>query len=387
MRMACIHCGREFSITASQLGGKGRCPHCRGEIRLPQATDSSEPAPAEPIRPSHWLQNSMSGLLSLVFHIVLILILALITYGSSGGLGGGEDVLIGELPSHQLGDSPEERLEVAEVVAETRYDLSESLEVEPPATSTSDRVNVEDLLAASPSSGGGESQAFDLGEISAGGGSMSGGGWEGFLQTLRRDGLDIVLAFDSTGSMQGEIDQVKGQIKRIGATLLALVPKARISICTYRDYGDEYVVRGLPLSSDLQQIDSYLAGIRADGGGDEPEAVHEGLRWAIEQNEFRPRARKVILIFGDAPPHAQYLAACLRLASDFHGQRNGLVSTVTCRSSRPLPSFVQIAEVGGGEAFVTADERQIMTQLLVLVFGSRHRAKVLEAFELLDRAR
>ena len=40
-----------------------------------------------------------------------------------------------------------------------------------------------------------------------------------------------------------------------------------------------------------------------------------------------------------------------------------------------------------GEAFVTADERQIMTQLIVLVFGSRHRAKVMEAFKLLDERR
>ena len=71
---------------------------------------------------------------------------------------------------------------------------------------------------------------------------MSGGSWDGMLQSLRRHGLDIVVAFDSTGSMQGEINQVKRQIGRIGSTLLTLVPKTRISICTYRDQGDEYVV-------------------------------------------------------------------------------------------------------------------------------------------------
>jgi hypothetical protein len=187
--------------------------------------------------------------------------------------------------------------------------------------------------------------------------------------------------------MQGEINQVKSQISRIGSTLLTLVPKARISVCTYRDEGDEYVVRGLPLTSDLQQISDFLSRIRAQGGGDAPEAVHEGLRWSIEQNNFRSRARKVILVFGDAPPHEQQLTVCLQLASDFHGLQKGVVSTVTCRSHRKLESFVQIAEVGGGEAFLTADERQIMTQLIVLVFGSRHRAKVLEAFEMLDRRR
>ena len=386
MRMSCIHCGHVFSITASQLGGKGRCPHCRGEIRLPKATDDAE-APEEKLEPSHWLQNSMSGLLSLIFHIVLILILALITYDAFGVAGLGEDVLIGKLPSGKLGDSQEQELEAAEVISETRHDLAESLDVEPPVATSTDSAATEELVVASPSTGGSESSAFDLGAVAVGGGSAGGGGWDGLLQSLRRNGLDIVLTFDSTGSMQGEIDEVKSQIKRIGSTLLTLVPKARISICTYRDMGDEYVVRGLPLTNDLQQIDAFLSGIYADGGGDTPESVHEGLRWSIEQNTFLPRARKVILLFGDAPPHQNQLSTCLRLASDFHGQKKGIVSTVTCRSPRKLESFVEIADVGGGESFVTADERQIMTQLMVLVFGSRHRAKVLEAFELLERRR
>ena len=49
--------------------------------------------------------------------------------------------------------------------------------------------------------------------------------------------------------MGGEIDQVKRQIERIGQTLMTLIPKTRISVCTYRDKGDEYVVKGLPLTT------------------------------------------------------------------------------------------------------------------------------------------
>ncbi len=383
MRMSCIHCGQPFSITASQLGGTGRCPHCRGEIRLPKATDDVEQLP-EKVERSRWLQNSMSGLLSLIFHMVLILVLALITYGSVGGVGAGEDVLIGKLPSESLGESQDEQLEAAEVAADTSSDFTDSLEVEPPVDSSLEADESDTMVVVSPSTGGSEATSFDLGATTVGGGSMAGGGWDGLLQSLRRDGLDIVLTFDSTGSMQGEIDQVKGQIRRLGSTLLTLVPKARISLCTYRDQGDEYVVRGLPLTNNLQQIEHYLSGIRAGGGGDAPEAVHEGIRWSIEQNSFRPRARKIILVFGDAPPHQENLPTCLRLASDFHGMQKGIVSTVTCRAPRQLREFVEIAEVGGGEAFLTADERQIMTQLIVLVFGSRHRAKVLEAFKLLE---
>jgi Mg-chelatase subunit ChlD len=214
---------------------------------------------------------------------------------------------------------------------------------------------------------------------------MAGGGWDGFLQNLRRNGLDIVITFDSTGSMGGEIREVKEQIKRIGGTLLKMVPKARISICTYRDNGDDYVVEGLPLTSDITEIDRFLAGISAGGGGDEPEAVQEGLRWSVNNNQFRPNARKMLLLFGDAPPHPQDHGTCLSIASDFQREHNGIVSTVTCRRGTRLDEFIEIAEMGGGEAFLTSDERQIMEQLIVLVFGSKFRSKVLEAFEIMGR--
>jgi hypothetical protein len=91
------------------------------------------------------------------------------------------------------------------------------------------------------------------------------------------------------------------------------------------------------------------------------------------------------LLFGDAPPHARDQATCLRLAQDFNQQGKGVVSTVTCRSRARLKEFIEIAQAGGGEAFLTADEEQLMTQLMILVFGSQYRAKVLEAFELMEK--
>ena len=93
----------------------------------------------------------------------------------------------------------------------------------------------------------------------------------------------------------------------------------------------------------------------------------------------------MLLLFGDAPPHPQDHGTCLSIASDFQREHNGIVSTVTCHSGSPLREFVEIAEMGGGESFLTSDDRQIMEQLIVLVFGSKFRSKVLEAFEIMER--
>jgi hypothetical protein len=385
MQLNCIHCGQAFAISTEQLGGRGHCPHCHREVRLPSAEQHQEPDSKELPAPDRWWENLVSGLVSMVFHMVLFILLALVQFSGGSGEGPTDEVLIGDLPSAVLSPAQEEQL-AAEAPSATHTSVAETLEIEAPVqpTTTSAVDPIEQMAVVSPSTGGGAAGSFDMVDVSIGGGSMSGGSWDGLLQNLRRHGLDVVITFDSTGSMDREIRSVERQIHRIGSTLIKLVPKARIGLCTYRDEGDEYVVKGLPLTGQVSALDSFLRSVDADAGGDEPEAVHRGLEWAVKNNQFRPQARKVILLFGDAPPHAQYLETCLRIASDFNSQQKGIVSTVTCRSGVRLPDFVQIAQAGGGEAFLTRDERQIMTQLLVLVFGGGHREKVIEAFKLLE---
>lgn len=382
-----------MTVGVEMMGQRATCPHCSGSILLPKAEVVNSTGGVEERRsPFHWLENSISGLVSLVVHMGLLLILAFVSYGGRGAGGEGEEVFIGVgvLPSESLTEMADESLaasDVAPQAAAASSALDEMLEVETPqATAASGSESSSDLAIGLPSPSGADSGTLDLGSGTGGaGGSMAGGSWEGLVQSLRRNGFDIVIAFDSTGSMSGEINAVKNQIERLGSVLVKMVPQARISICTYRDDGDEYVVKGLPLTGDIQAVTRYLSQISAGGGGDTPEAVHEGLYWAVQHNQFKPRARKVILLFGDAPPHADRLRECIQTAAAFTGKQQGIVSTVTCRSGQVLPEFYEIARAGGGEAFLSRDERQIVTQLMVLAFGSQHRAKVVEAFKLIER--
>lgn len=387
MQLECIHCGKAFSITAEQLGGRGRCPHCRATISLPKADHGEDAESRELQRPGTWMENTMSGLGSCVIHMLILIILGLIPWGGDGIGGEGQEVFIGQLPMEQLSPDFDNQLDPNSSTAEAAMEemMEAPLDEVLPPGAVADDQSLDDIpVNISPS---GASNAFSSESLRVER-SMSGGeDFDGLIQRLRRDGLDICIVFDSTGSMSGEINEVKSQIDRIGNALVRLVPKTRISIVTYRDDSERYVeayeVKGMPLSDDIQIIKGFLDDIRAGGGGDEPEAVHSGLKWAIENNRFRSRARKVILLFGDAPPHQDKRSICFKLASEFRTAQNGIVSTVTCRHPDFLPDFVEIAQMGGGEAFLTRDEREIMTQLVVLVFGSKHRKKVLEAFELL----
>ncbi|MCR9118299.1 MAG: VWA domain-containing protein, partial [bacterium] len=342
-----------------------------------------------PSRPFAWLENSISGLASLVIHCALLILAALWTYGAVGGPGEGENVFIGALPGETLSNEQEAAMSAADEVAhESPDEFEDTLDIEVDISATADDVATLDALSPSMAASGGASGGAigDFSSISTGGLSGGDGSWDGMIQDLKRNGLDIVIVFDSTGSMGGEINEVKSQIRRIGTALRGLIPKTRLGLVTYVDFSDRPdPAWGTPLTRDIQELEAWMAGVRASGGGDHPEAVQEGLKWAVENNQFSPRAKKVILLFGDAPPHDADLESCLKTAADFSAQQDGFVSTVTCRSPIQLDEFNKIARAGGGESFLTTDEREIMTQLLVLVFGSRYRSKVLDAFELLEK--
>ncbi len=387
MNVTCIHCGDKFSITADQLGKKGKCPHCREQVKLPSRHRSLAFLEDRIEPPSRFLENMMCGVTAMILHLLVLIVFALIPWGdfSDGYEGDGEQILIGQLAKEQLVETPTEELTRMEIENPNEFQPLDILQTELFSSATENPLAENPLDISIPAMSGGSQKSFEVQSLEQG--NPLAGGSENFgkmISRLKHDGLDIVITFDSSGSMGGEIEQVKGRIERIGSVLLELIPKARISICTYRDHGDVYLVKGLPLTNDLNKIVDYLEGIDASGGGDKPEAVHQGLQWAITKNDFSLRARKVILLFGDAPPHVDKAIMCQRLASDFR-KGGGIVSTVTCRSDEILADFDSIARIGAGEAFLTTNEREIMAQLMVLVFGSQHRTKVLEAFDLLER--
>lgn len=353
---------------------------------LPKAK-TAIPREALPLKaPRQWALIAVCGTGAIALHLVLLVLMGLVPWGvfREETAAPAERIVIGQLPLPTRLDPSNDLPEQLSAEEPSPEQWSESFDSQLvlPLTTKDLAERPVDSQRYSPSAGSGD--PFDVeARIPP---SLLSGGNEDFgnlLARLQKDGLDIVITFDSTGSMQGEIDQVKDQIERIGSVLFQLIPKTRISICTYRDEGDDYVVKGLPLTDNLAGITLYLKDVQASGGGDEPEAVDQGLEWSIEKNDFRRRARKVILLFGDAPPRASRVVRCQKLVSDFRNS-GGVVSTVTCRNTKRMDAFVSIAQIGRGESFLTDDERQIMSQLIVLVFGSQHRAKVLEAFDLLQ---
>lgn len=121
--------------------------------------------------------------------------------------------------------------------------------------------------------------------------------------------LDLLFLVDATGSMDDEIDKLKNSMAEIAdqIALLPEQPSVRYGLVSYRDRGDAYVVRAGSFSSDLNRFQRELAALRAQGGGDNPEALNQALHESLfEMNWTAEDAVRLIILVADAPPHLDY---------------------------------------------------------------------------------
>ncbi len=121
--------------------------------------------------------------------------------------------------------------------------------------------------------------------------------------------LDLVFMVDATGSMGDEIDKLRDSLQGIVRDIAQLPsnPDICLGLVTYRDRGDEYFVRGWDLSNNVAGFQKVLDGVRADGGGDYPEAMNEAFDHAVQAMSWRGASTTRLLVsLADAPPHMDY---------------------------------------------------------------------------------
>jgi len=117
--------------------------------------------------------------------------------------------------------------------------------------------------------------------------------------------LDIEFVVDATGSMGDEIAQLKASLSDIAARIDALPakPDVRFALTIYRDRVDSFLTRTWNFTPDLAGFEREIAGVTADGGGDDPEDVQQGLYDALHKPAWRADgAAKLMLLIGDARP-------------------------------------------------------------------------------------
>ena len=180
--------------------------------------------------------------------------------------------------------------------------------------------------------------------------------------TDNRDTLEMVFVLDTTGSMGGLIDGAKQRIWGIINEVMQKPskPRVRVGLVAYRDLGDEYVTKLLPLTEDLDKAYTTLMDYQANGGGDTPEnvrkALAEGVRGAGWSKAGRGMAQIVFLV-GDAPPQNYAQEPDVLVTTAEAVRKNMIVNTIQCGDLPGTREIWQtIALRGEGKYFAIAQD-------------------------------
>jgi hypothetical protein len=174
------------------------------------------------------------------------------------------------------------------------------------------------------------------------------------LQKQQQDRVEVAFVLDTTGSMADLIDGAKRKIWSIASTIVDNNPDADIAMAlvAYRDRGDDYVVKTIDMSEDLQGLYGKLIKLEADGGDDTPESVNEALDNAVGDLKWSSgdHVKRIIFLVGDAPPHMDYeqekqYPRIIKEARD----RDIIVNTVQAGDMiETTPIWKEIAQFGHG---------------------------------------
>jgi len=126
---------------------------------------------------------------------------------------------------------------------------------------------------------------------------------------------DILLLFDTTGSMGDALSSAAAQVSAMTANIDTRLPDVQYGVAEVRDYplydtsstpGEVYPYKvNLPMTADRGAVNAAIAALKAKGGGDGPEAYGGALSAATDGAGFgwRPGARRLVIMIADNVPH------------------------------------------------------------------------------------
>jgi von Willebrand factor type A domain len=236
------------------------------------------------------------------------------------------------------------------------------------------------------------------------GGNGGGGTFPWFIDGLRHKGLDIVLVIDGTKSMDFVMADVKARMTQLAVRVRQLVPIARVGVVVFGGKGEPVDMQPLTLST--ARLQAFLGAIHAKGGGEWQENTLGAVQAAVTKMDWKPYARKVIVLIGDSPPEKDDFAPLLALIRNFKSI-NGTLSAVdvqdeeheryereffikvhgfepTPKDIGPLPQFAKQAQAaykvltvaGGGSMRSLSHDADVNHQVMILVFGDRWQDEV-----------
>ncbi len=122
--------------------------------------------------------------------------------------------------------------------------------------------------------------------------------------------LDMVIAFDTTGSMAQYIQAVRMEVASLIPQLFQENEDLRLGIVAFGDYcdmknpqefGDAYQV--IPPTDNVNELIRFINTSRDTHGGDGPEFYELVIKKIVEETPWREGSTRSILLIADSDPH------------------------------------------------------------------------------------
>jgi hypothetical protein len=119
--------------------------------------------------------------------------------------------------------------------------------------------------------------------------------------------FDLVVSFDTTGSMYPVISQVRREVEQFIKTMFSEFSDLRLGIIAHGDYcdaGNPYTILALDLTRDEERLCDFVRTVDRTYGGDADECYELVLKTARTDFSWRDDSNKIFIMIGDAAPHS-----------------------------------------------------------------------------------
>ena len=177
--------------------------------------------------------------------------------------------------------------------------------------------------------------------------------------------IDLLVSFDTTGSMYPVLAQVRREVEQFVKTMFSEFTDLRLGVIAHGDYCDKddpYTIRIMDFTRDEKRLCEFIRETKPTFGGDADECYELVLHTADTDLQWRKDAEHIMIMIGDASPHApSYPQNKLRL--DWKDEAEALrksgikifsVHALAGYRSSSRAFYKSIAEITGG-VYLTLD--------------------------------
>lgn len=119
--------------------------------------------------------------------------------------------------------------------------------------------------------------------------------------------IDLVVSFDTTGSMYPVLAQVRREVEQFVKEMFNEFTDLRLGVIAHGDYCDKdnpYTIRIMDLTRDEDALCKFVNETDKTYGGDADECYELVLNSANSRLNWRKDADKIMILIGDASPHS-----------------------------------------------------------------------------------